>query len=48
MVQFRILCGGSRAINRITTLDFKRGIFGLFKDLLRGIPWVRALEGRGS
>jgi len=47
MVEFRTLHGGSRAINRITTLDFRRAKFGLFKDLLRGIPSVRALEGRG-
>jgi len=46
MVKFRILRGGSRAISRIKTLDYKRANFGLFKDLLRGIPWVKALEGR--
>jgi len=46
MVEFRILCGGSRAISRIKTLDFRRANFGLFKDLLEGIPWARALEGR--
>jgi len=28
-------------------LDFKRANFALFKELLGGIPWVRALEGRG-
>ncbi|GAB0209507.1 mitochondrial enolase superfamily member 1 [Grus japonensis] len=47
MVEFRILRGRSRAISRITTLDFRRGNFGLFKDLLGRIPWVRALEGGG-
>ena len=47
MVEFRILCGRSRAIIRIKTLDFRRSNFGLLKDLLGGIPWVRALEGRG-
>jgi len=31
----------------ITTLDFRRANFGLFQDLLGGIKWVRALEGRG-
>ena len=46
MVNFKILRGGSRAISRIKTLDYKRANFGLFKDLLRGIPWVKALEGR--
>jgi len=48
MVEFRILYGGSRAISRIESLDFRRVIFGLFKNLLRGIPWDRALEGRGG
>ena len=47
MVEFRLLRGRSRATSRITTLDFRRANFGLFKDLLGGIPWVRALEGRG-
>jgi len=47
MVNFRILRRGNRARSRITTLDFRRANFGLFKELLGGIPWVRALEGRG-
>jgi len=47
MVNFRILHGGSRAISRIKTLDFRRADFGLFKDLLGRITWVRALEGSG-
>jgi len=28
------------------TLDLRRANFGLFKELLGGIPWARALEGR--
>jgi len=44
--EFRILRGRSRAVSRITTLDFRRADFGLFKDL-GGNTWVRALEGRG-
>ena len=47
MVEFRILSGGSRAICRIKILDFRRANFGLFKELLGGIKWVRALQGRG-
>jgi len=47
MVEFRILREGSRAISRIKTLDLRRANFGLFKELLGGIPWARALEGRG-
>ena len=30
-VEFRILRGGSRAISRITALDFRRANFDLFK-----------------
>ncbi|GAB0210277.1 hypothetical protein GRJ2_003493500 [Grus japonensis] len=48
MVEFRILRGRSRAISRITTLDFRRANFGLFRDLLGRIPWVKALEGHGG
>jgi len=47
MVQFSILHGESRPISRITTLNFRRANFGLFKDLLGGVPWVKALEGSG-
>jgi len=38
MVEFRILHGGSRAVSRIKTLDLRRADFGLFKELLEGIP----------
>jgi len=47
MVEFRILCGGSRAISRIKTLDLRSANFALFKELLAEIPWARALKGRG-
>jgi len=47
MVECRTLRGGSRTISRIKTLESRRANFGLFKELLGGIPWVRALEGRG-
>jgi len=40
IVKFRILCGGSRAISRITTLDFRRANFALFKELLGGTLWL--------
>jgi len=47
MVEFRILRGGSRALSRYKTLELRRANFGLFKELLGGIPWARSLEGRG-
>jgi len=45
-VNFRIRHGGSKAISRIKTLDFRRANFALFKELLEEMSWVRALEGR--
>jgi len=47
MVEFRILRGRSRVINRIKTLELRRANFALFTELLGGISWARALEGRG-
>ena len=47
MVEFRNLQEGSRPISSIKTLDFRRANFGLFKELIEGIQWVGALEGRG-
>jgi len=47
MVEFRILRGGSRTISRIKTLNLRRADFALFRELPGGIPWARALEGRG-
>ena len=34
-------------LTRSKTLDLRRADFALFKELLGGIPWARALEGRG-
>ncbi|GAB0206090.1 hypothetical protein GRJ2_003074600 [Grus japonensis] len=48
MVEFRILRAVRRAYTKLTTLDFRRADFGLFRDLLGRIPWDKALEGRGT
>ncbi|GAB0195035.1 hypothetical protein GRJ2_001968800 [Grus japonensis] len=48
MVEFRILKAARRACSKLTTLDFRRADFGLFRDLLGRIPWDKALEGRGA
>ncbi|GAB0206109.1 hypothetical protein GRJ2_003076500 [Grus japonensis] len=48
MVEFRILRAVRRALSKLTTLDFSRADFGLFRDLLGRIPWDKALEGRGA
>ncbi|GAB0187581.1 hypothetical protein GRJ2_001223400 [Grus japonensis] len=45
MVEFRILRAARRVRSKLTTLDFRRADFGLFRDLL---PWDKALEGRGA
>ncbi|GAB0207593.1 mitochondrial enolase superfamily member 1 [Grus japonensis] len=48
MVELRILRAARRARSKLTTLDFRRADFGLFRDLLGRIPWDKALEGRGA
>ncbi|GAB0202998.1 hypothetical protein GRJ2_002765400 [Grus japonensis] len=48
MVEFRILRAARRVHSKLTTLDFRRADFGLFRDLLGRIPWDKALEGRGA
>lgn len=46
VVEFRMVCERCWA-SRVTTLDFLRDNFGLFKELLGEIPWLRALKGGG-
>ncbi|GAB0179239.1 hypothetical protein GRJ2_000389200 [Grus japonensis] len=46
MVEFTILRAARRAHSKLTTLDFRRADFGLFRDLLGRVPWDKALEGR--
>ncbi|GAB0183467.1 hypothetical protein GRJ2_000812000 [Grus japonensis] len=48
MVELRILRAARRACSKLTTLDFRRADFGLFRDLLGRVPWDKALEGRGA
>ncbi|KFW64479.1 hypothetical protein AS28_12305, partial [Pygoscelis adeliae] len=36
------------AHSKLTTLDFRRADFGLFRDLFGRAPWDKALEGRGA
>ncbi|XP_063280190.1 uncharacterized protein LOC134564864 isoform X3 [Prinia subflava] len=47
IVEFSIRRRGSRAVIKITTLDFLRATLSLFRDLLGRIPWEQALQGRG-
>jgi len=48
MVEFKILRAARGAHSKLTTLDFRRVDFGLFRDLLGRIPWFKAPEGRGA
>ncbi|GAB0205782.1 hypothetical protein GRJ2_003043800 [Grus japonensis] len=48
MVEFRILRAARRVCSKLTTLDFRRADFDLFRDLLGRIPWDKALKGRGA
>ncbi|GAB0175819.1 hypothetical protein GRJ2_000047100 [Grus japonensis] len=48
MVDFKIFRAARRAHSKLTTLDFRRADFGLFRDLLGRVPWDKALEGRGA
>jgi len=48
MVEFRILRAMRSVHSKLTTLDFWRSDFGLFRALLGRVPWDKALEGRGA
>jgi len=48
MVEFKILRAARRVWSKLATLDFRRADSGLLRDLLRRIPWNKALEGRGA
>ncbi|GAB0208089.1 hypothetical protein GRJ2_003274600 [Grus japonensis] len=48
MVEFRILRAARKALSKLTTLEFRRADFGLFRDLLGRLPRDKALEGRGA
>lgn len=48
IVEFKVLCRRNKAISRMAALEFRRANFDLSKNQLRGIPWVRALEGKGA
>lgn len=46
-VGLRILNGRSNGVSRTRSLDFQTANLGLLKDLLREIPWDRALDEKG-
>ncbi|GAB0204921.1 mitochondrial enolase superfamily member 1 [Grus japonensis] len=46
MLEFKIFSTVRRANSILTTLDFRRADFCLFRDLFGRVPWHKALEGR--
>ncbi|KAK4831262.1 hypothetical protein QYF61_016732 [Mycteria americana] len=48
IVEFNILRALRRVHSKLTTLDFRRADFGLFRGLLGRVQWDKALEGRGA
>jgi len=44
MVEFKNLTAARRAHSKLTAPDFRRGDFGLFRDLLGRVPWDKALQ----
>lgn len=43
-VEFKVLCGRSKAISRTEVLDSKKANFVPFKNLISCISWARKLE----
>ncbi|PKU30847.1 rna-directed dna polymerase from mobile element jockey-like [Limosa lapponica baueri] len=37
-----------RTHKKLTTLDFRKADFGLWRDLIGGVPWDKGPEGRGA
>ena len=48
MVEFTVLRGVGKARNVVTTLNFRKANFQLFKELLSRTPWETALRDRGA
>ncbi|RMB99816.1 hypothetical protein DUI87_23593 [Hirundo rustica rustica] len=47
IIEFSIIGEIRRNINKISTLDFRRADFGLFKRLTQRVPWETVLENKG-
>ncbi|RMC21953.1 hypothetical protein DUI87_02824 [Hirundo rustica rustica] len=47
IIEFSIIGEIRRNINKISTLDFRRADFGLFKRLIQRVPWETVLENKG-
>lgn len=47
-MEFRTLKTQRRVGRKLSTVAFRRADLVLFKDLLKRVPWDKALEKRGS
>lgn len=47
-VEFKTLRAVRRLSSKLTTPNFRREHFGLWRGLLGGVPWHKALEGRAA
>jgi len=47
MIEFSVHGEVKRGASKITTIDFRRADFGLFRTLVERVPWERVLKGKG-
>ncbi|KAK4821712.1 hypothetical protein QYF61_027784 [Mycteria americana] len=47
MIEFLIRGEATRGVSKTATLDFRRAHFGLFRRLVKRVPWEAALKGKG-
>ncbi|KAK4822092.1 hypothetical protein QYF61_009792 [Mycteria americana] len=47
MIEFLIRGEAARGVSKTATLDFRRAEFGLFRRLVKRVPWEAALMGKG-
>ncbi|XP_064908670.1 uncharacterized protein LOC135578557 [Columba livia] len=48
IIEFSILRGARRTINKTSTVDFRRADFCLFRSLVQSIPWETMLKNKGG
>jgi len=47
MIELSVRGGVKRGASKITTMDFWKAGFGLFRILVERVPWERVLKGKG-
>ncbi|KAK4823211.1 hypothetical protein QYF61_027358 [Mycteria americana] len=47
MIDFLVRGEAARGVSKTATLDFRRADFGLFRRLVKRVPWEAALMGKG-